>query len=66
MNLPPATATPRSLTAATDSIALRDSFAGQVLAALIIAPRQPGVSRLEMDDMAKLSYQYADAMLKAR
>jgi len=45
---------------------LRDLFAGQVLAAMIVAPRQPGVSRLEMDDMAKMSYQYADAMLKVR
>jgi len=52
--------------AGTESIGLRDMFAGQVLAAMIVAPRQPGVSRLEMDDMAKMSYQYADAMLKVR
>jgi hypothetical protein len=48
------------------AIDLRDMFAGQVLAAMIVAPKQPGVTRLEMDDMAKMSYQYADAMLKAR
>jgi len=48
------------------SIELRDLFAGQILAALIVAPKQPGVTRLEMDDMAKMSYLYADAMLKAR
>jgi hypothetical protein len=48
------------------AIALRDLFAGQVLAAMIVAPKQPGVTRLEMDDMAKMSYQYADAMLKVR
>ena len=51
---------------ARESIDLRDMFAGQVLAAMIVAPKQPGVSRLEMDDMAKMSYQYADAMLRAR
>ena len=45
---------------------LRDQFAGQVLAAMIIAPKQPGVSRLEMDDMAKSAYLYADAMLRVR
>lgn len=49
-----------------ESIELRDWFAGHALAAMIIAPRQPGVSRLEMDDMAKMSYQYADIMLKVR
>ena len=48
------------------SIELRDLFAGQVLAAMLVAPKQPGVTRLEMDDMAKMSYLYADAMLKAR
>jgi hypothetical protein len=52
--------------AGAESIGLRDMFAGQVLAAMIVAPRQPGVSRLEMEDMAKMSYQYADAMLKIR
>ena len=52
--------------AAGQSIDLRDMFAGQVLAAMIVAPKQPGVTRLEMDDMAKMSYQYADAMLKVR
>ena len=60
------TASPTQVFAGTESIALRDMLAGQVLAALIVAPRQPGVSRLEMEDMAKMSYQYADAMLKVR
>jgi hypothetical protein len=50
----------------SQAIELRDLFAGQVLAAMIVAPKQPGVTRLEMDDMAKMSYQYADAMLKVR
>ena len=53
-------------TPASQSIELRDWFAGQVMAAMIIAPKQPGVSRLEMDDMAKMAYEYAEAMLKAR
>jgi len=47
-------------------IELRDWFAGHALAALIIAPRQPGVSRLEIPDMAKMAYEYSEAMLKAR
>jgi hypothetical protein len=55
-----------SAPAAGQPIELRDLFAGQVLAAMIVAPKQPGVTRLEMDDMAKMSYQYAEAMLKAR
>jgi hypothetical protein len=64
MNIP---ASPSSqFAAAKGPIELRDWFAGHALAALIIAPRQPGVSRLEMPDMAKFSYEYADAMLKAR
>jgi len=60
------TTSPNSQLTGRETIDLRDMFAGQVLAAMIVAPRQPGVSRLEMDDMAKMSYQYADAMLKVR
>ena len=45
---------------------LRDWFAGQVVAAMIIAPKQPGVPRQEMDGMARAAYEYADAMMKAR
>jgi hypothetical protein len=52
--------------AAKESIELRDWFAGHVMAAMLVAPKQPGVTRLEMDDMARMSYQYADAMLKVR
>jgi hypothetical protein len=59
--------TPNSSTnAAKGPVELRDWFAGHVLAAMIVAPKQPGVTRLEMEDMAKMSYQYAEAMLKAR
>jgi hypothetical protein len=59
---------PNSSTAAAAKgpVELRDWFAGHVLAAMIVAPKQPGVTRLEMDDMAKMAYQYAEAMLKAR
>jgi hypothetical protein len=45
---------------------LRDTFAGQILAAMIIAPKQPGVSRLEMDAMAQSAYDYADALIRVR
>ena len=55
-----------SPSAAGPTTELRDLFAGQVMAAMIVAPKQPGVTRLEMEDMAKMSYQYADALLKAR
>lgn len=48
------------------NITLRDWFAGQIVAALLIAPKQPGVSRAEPDGMARMAYEQADAMLKAR
>jgi hypothetical protein len=66
MNSTISTSSRDSSSGARPSIELRDHFAGQVLAALIVAPKQPGVTRLEMEDMAKMSYLYADAMLKAR
>ena len=44
----------------------RDEFAGQIFCAMLIAPKQPGVSRLEMEDMALAAYGYADALLRAR
>lgn len=48
------------------NISLRDWFAGQIVAALIIAPKQPGVSRPEPDGMSRMAYEQADAMLKTR
>ena len=51
---------------APDAIALRDWFAGHVVAAMLVAPKQPGVPRNEMEGMAKAAYEYADAMIKAR
>lgn len=66
MTITPPSTSQNSPLAARESTQLRDLFAGQVLAAMIVAPKQPGVSRLEMEDMAKMSYQYADAMLKVR
>ena len=62
----PDVASPGALLTAKETVQLRDWFAGHVLAAMIVAPKQPGVSRLEMEDMARMSYQYAEAMLKAR
>ena len=66
MNSTVSTSSRDSSSGARPPIDLRDQFAGQVLVALIVAPKQPGVTRLEMEDMAKMSYLYADAMLKAR
>lgn len=51
---------------ANPAISLRDQFACHVIGAMIIAPKQPGVVRLEMDGLAQAAYEYADAMLKAR
>lgn len=48
------------------TISLRDWFAGQILAALIVAPKQPGVSRQEPEAMARTAYEQADTMLKVR
>jgi hypothetical protein len=48
------------------SATLRDTFAGQIFCAMMIAPKVPGVSRLEMDEMAKAAYECADALVKAR
>lgn len=45
---------------------LRDWFAGQALAGMIPAPKQPGVPTLNMEGMAKAAYDYADALLKRR
>ena len=44
----------------------RDDFAGQIFCAMLIAPKQPGVSRLDMEDMALAAYGYADALLRQR
>ena len=45
---------------------LRDLFACQILPAMLIAPKEPGVPRNKMDQMAVAAYEYADALLKAR
>ena len=56
----------------TQGIALRDYFAAQALPSLIIRDKPiMDAHRYEMreaspDDIAKLSFRYADAMLKAR
>ena len=49
-----------------DAANLRDLFAAHIVAALIVAPKQPGVSRLEGDKLAKQAYDAADAMLRVR
>jgi hypothetical protein len=50
----------------TDTATLRDQFAAQILPAMLIAPKEPGVPRLKMDAMAVSAYAFADAMLRAR
>lgn len=57
---------PTPSTLAADTTSLRDWFAGHIVAAMIVAPKQPGVSRPEMDEMSLAAYRYADAMIKAR
>lgn len=44
----------------------RDLFAAHVAAALIQAPKQAGVPRLERDALAKQAFEFADAMMRAR
>jgi hypothetical protein len=48
------------------SISLRDFFAGQMAAAFIVAPKQPGVAKPDMAVLAKMAYDQADALLKQR
>ena len=55
-----------SATVSPPSPTQRDEFAGQIFSAMLIAPKQPGVSRLELEDMALAAYGYADALLRAR
>ena len=45
---------------------LRDTFAAQILPAMLIAPKEPGVPRMKMDQMAVAAYAYADALIRAR
>lgn len=47
-------------------VPLRDWFAGQALVGLIPSPARPGVLPLSAPDMARLAYQYADAMMRQR
>jgi hypothetical protein len=45
---------------------LRDMFAGQIYAAMLVAPKQAGVPREEKVEMARSAYQHADALMLAR
>lgn len=53
-------------TPAHAGVPLRDWFAGQALVGLIPSPARPGVLPLSAIDMARLAYQYADAMMRQR
>ena len=44
----------------------RDLFAAHAAAALIQAPKQAGVPRLERDALARQAFEFADAMMRAR
>jgi hypothetical protein len=48
-----------------NGMSLRDWFAGQALAALLAAPKEPHVT-VSHSSMADRAYQVADAMLAAR
>ncbi len=61
----PATRAPDGVGASAD-VPLRDWFAGQALVGLIPSPARPGVLPLSPTDMARVAYQYADAMMQAR
>ena len=52
--------------AESQPFSLRDQFAAQILPAMLIAPKEPGVPRMKMDQLALAAYEYADAMLRAR
>jgi hypothetical protein len=60
----PTSPTPASAPAAATSA--RDLFAAHIAAALIQAPKQAGVPRLERDALAKQAFEFADAMMRAR
>ena len=57
---------PPDARATSADVPLRDWFAGQALVGLIPSPARPGVLPLSPPDMARVAYQYADAMLQAR
>jgi hypothetical protein len=54
------------MSASDPVMTLRDHFAAQILPAMLIAPKEPGVPRLKMDAMAVSAYAFADAMVRAR
>ena len=49
-----------------DGMNLRDYFAGQIAAALLIAPKQPGVLKPDNALLAKMAYDLADHLILER
>lgn len=47
-------------------IGLRDYFAAHLAAAILVAPKQVGVPRPDMEAMAGQAFEFADAMLRVR
>lgn len=49
-----------------DGFSLRDYFAGQIAAAILVAPKQPGVVKPDIHVLARMAYEQADALMKER
>lgn len=47
-------------------IGLRDFLAAHLVAAIVVAPKQVGVPRPDMEAMSRQAYEFADAMLRVR
>jgi hypothetical protein len=56
----------KSPTAGDAAIGVRDLFAAHIADALVQAPKQAGVPRLERDAIAKQAFELADEMMRAR
>ncbi len=59
----PAASSPSDL---EPGIGLRDFLAAHLAAAIVVAPKQVGVPRPDMEAMAAQAYDFADAMLRVR
>lgn len=57
---------PPPKTPPANELQLRDLFAAHIVGALLVAPKQAGVPRLERDAVARQAFELADAMLRER
>jgi len=58
--------TPPNPDAPASGVALRDFFAAHLAAAIVVAPKQVGVPRPDMEAMASQAFEFADAMMRVR